>query len=204
MSTTRTLAHGFVLFVFAVAALGQSAAAEAQSQPPAGQVTPDPWPRTISLQGAKYSLYQPQVDSWNGGDLQAHAAVSVLAAAPASQVPVFGVIEITAKTEVDRTARTVYFRQITVVKATFPSAPQRPRSTSRASRRWLTTGRSTMSLDRLEAMLAIEGAEKKARSIPVKNDPPTIVFSQTQRDPRARSTASRSGAPCRAPGSSAS
>ena len=177
MSTTRRLAHGLVLFVFAVAALGQSAAADAQSQPPAGQVTPDPWPRIISLQGAKYSLYQPQVNSWIGGDLQAHAAVSVLA--PASQVPVFGVIEITAKTEVDRTARTVYFRQITVVKATFPSAPQSAAQYQQGFQQLLSTGRSTMSLDRLEAMLAIGGAEKKARSIPVKNDPPAIVFSQT-------------------------
>ena len=34
------------------------------------------------------------------------------------------------------------------------------------------SGRSTMSLDRLEVMLAINGAEKKARTVPVKNDPP--------------------------------
>ena len=34
-----------------------------------------------------------------------------------------------------------------------------------------------MSLDRLEAQLAIGSAEKKARTVPVKNDPPAIVFS---------------------------
>ena len=36
-----------------------------------------------------------------------------------------------------------------------------------------------MSLDRLQAMLAIQGAEKKAHVVPVKNDPPKFVFSQT-------------------------
>ena len=36
-----------------------------------------------------------------------------------------------------------------------------------------------MSLDRLEISLAITGEEKKARAVPVKNDPPRIVFSQS-------------------------
>ena len=34
-----------------------------------------------------------------------------------------------------------------------------------------------MSLDRLEISLAINGEEKKARAVPVKNDPPRFVFS---------------------------
>jgi hypothetical protein len=38
-------------------------------------------------------------------------------------------------------------------------------------------GVSTMSLDRLQAMLSIENALKLGRSVPVKNDPPKIIFS---------------------------
>jgi hypothetical protein len=38
-------------------------------------------------------------------------------------------------------------------------------------------GVSTMSLDRLQAMLSIENALKMGRSVPVKNDPPQIIFS---------------------------
>ena len=34
-----------------------------------------------------------------------------------------------------------------------------------------------MSLDRLQAMLSIENALKMGRSVPVKNDPPKIIFS---------------------------
>lgn len=119
--------------------------------PPPGQVTPDPWPRTLTVRGAKYSLYQPQVDSWDGRRLAAHAAVSVLA--PAAKEPVFGVIEIAAKTNVSRVARTVDFQDITITRATFPSAPQDAAQYQRDFQTVLDTGRSTMSLDRLEAML---------------------------------------------------
>jgi hypothetical protein len=53
-------------------------------------VTPDPWPRTITVSGVKYSLYQPQLDKWDGYDLAAHAAVSVVAAG--AKEPIFGLI----------------------------------------------------------------------------------------------------------------
>ena len=45
----------------------------------------------------------------------------------------------------------------------------------------VSNGPSTMSLDRLEISLAINGEEKKARAVPVKNDPPRFVFSPVGR-----------------------
>jgi len=144
--------------------------------PAAEQVTPDPWPRTIERGGAKFSLYQPQVDRWDAPHIEAHAAVSVQAAG--DKEPVFGIIAILAETEVDRESRTVYFREIRIAKATFPSAPAKAGQYRDGFQAMVSGGRSTMSLDRLEAMLAIEGAEKKAQSVPVVNEPPRIVFSQ--------------------------
>src|SRR5213083_2966519 len=108
---TKRLALGTAVCVLAVACAVAPCAGAGQSPqapPPAAQVTPDPWPRTIAVQGAKYSLYQPQVDTWDSRHLQAHAAVSVLPTG--AKAPVFGVIEITATTDVDRVSRTVYFR----------------------------------------------------------------------------------------------
>ncbi len=173
------LGRGVVACALALASIGvprEGPAASKQVPPAPGDVTPDPWPRNIDIKGVKYSLYQPQLDTWNGRRIESHAAVSVL---PAGQkVRVFGVIEITATTDVDRTSRTVYFRDIKVEKATFPSAPQQAAAYQQGLQTLASTGQSTMSLDRLEAMLAIEGAEKKARTIPVRNDPPRIVFSQ--------------------------
>jgi len=161
------------------AGLAREGAAQSRATPPppAEQVTPDPWPRITTAQGVKYSLYQPQLDSWDGRLIQAHAAVSVLAAG--AKEPVFGVIGIAAVTNVSRASRTVRFADIVITQATFPSAPERASAYQQGFQAMVANGPSTMSLDRLEAMLAVDGAEKKARSVPVKNDPPKLVFSTT-------------------------
>jgi hypothetical protein len=52
----------------------------AQEQPQAGEVTPDPWPRIIDEGGVKYTIFQPQLDRWDGYRFAAHAAVSSLPA----------------------------------------------------------------------------------------------------------------------------
>ena len=87
--------------------LAQGPAAATAGQPATAQATGDRWPKTAELDGATYTVYQPQLDSWDTLNLAAHAAVSVLA--PGSQTPAFGVLKLTAKTKVDRLARTVSF-----------------------------------------------------------------------------------------------
>ena len=142
-------------------------------------MTPDPWPKVLKQGGGTYTIYQPQLDSWNMYRLEAHAAVSVLSAG--AKDPVFGVIEITATTQVHRLLRSVDFTNITVAKATFPSVPQKATQYRTAFQTLLAKGPSTMSLDRLEAALAIQGAEKQAKAVPVKNEPPKFVFAEKQR-----------------------
>jgi hypothetical protein len=158
----------FLLFVLALPGL---VLAQAPTAPPA----PDPWPKSADLNGTKYTIYQPQVDSWNDYVYQAHAAVGVLE--PGSKAPVFGTIELSAYTEVDKQARVVHFLNLVVAKATFPSAPQMAFTYQRAIQSLVTQGPATMSLGRLEKALAIEGAQRQARTVPVLNEPPRIVFS---------------------------
>ncbi len=146
-----------------------------QASPPASDVTPDPWPKSAIVNGTKYTVYQPQLDSWNDYVYQAHGAVSVLAAD--SKAPIFGVIEISAVTIVDKQARVVHFENVLVTKATFPSVPQMAWTYQQAIQSVLNQGPATMSLGRLEAAVAIEGAQRKARQVPVLNEPPRIVFS---------------------------
>src|SRR5262249_60728067 len=103
--------------------VGRAALAQAQKDrapPPAAQVTPDPWPKVFTISGAKYTLYQPQVDKWDGYNFEGHAAVAVLPAG--SKDPVFGAIEITAVTDVAKVSRTVHFRDVKITRAVFPSA----------------------------------------------------------------------------------
>src|SRR5215468_7256847 len=154
------------------AALAQSGG----DQPEAAAVTPDPWPKTIDQGGATYTIYQPQLDSWDGHTIAAHAAVSVRPAG--AKEPDFGVIEITAQTYVSRQSRTVDFADLTVNKATFPATPDKAAGYQQGFQTIIAGGPSTMSLDRLEALLAIESAQQRARAVPVQNEPPQFIFAQ--------------------------
>ena len=153
-----------------------STTAPGEPEPPASEVTPDPWPKTAEVNGTRFTIYQPQLDSWDDYNYQSHAAVQVLPAG--SKDPVFGVVEITAYTIVDRTARVVHIEGATIAKATFPSAPQSAAAWQNAMQGIVASGPSSMSLARLEAALAIEGATRKALQVPVENTPPQIVVTQ--------------------------
>jgi hypothetical protein len=165
----------FALSLAAMMAGQQAAIAQWDNQPDGSRVTPDPWPKVVKQNNATYTLYQPQLDSWDGYNFAAHAAASVLPTG--AKDPSFGVIEITARTHVFRLFRTVHFRDIEVTKATFPSAPTQAAWYQQGFQTMVSGGDSTMSLDRLQAMLSIQDALKLGRSVPVKNDPPKIVFS---------------------------
>jgi hypothetical protein len=147
------------------------------AQAPSGDsapAVPDPWPKSADVGGVKYTMYQPQLDSWDNYNYRAHSAVSVLASG--SKDPIFGVVEISATTIIEKQAKAVHFENLQVTKATFPSAPQMAATYQQAIQGLLSQGPATMSLGRLEAALAIEGASRKAQTVPVLNEPPRIVF----------------------------
>src|SRR5450432_467502 len=89
--------------------------AQAEAPPAAAPTPPDPWPKSALDNGTKYTMYQPQLDSWDNYNYRAHAAVSVLPAG--SKDPVFGVVEISATTIVEKQAKAVPFENLTVTKA---------------------------------------------------------------------------------------
>jgi len=50
----------FVLSFSVTAMLHQAVLAQSLvGQPPASEVTPDPWPKVVDQNGVKYALYQP-------------------------------------------------------------------------------------------------------------------------------------------------
>src|SRR5215471_11674082 len=89
---------GFIFALsLAVMMVGQGpATAQWDDQPDGSQVTPDPWPKILKQYSATYTLYQPQLNSWDGYNFAAHAAASVLPSG--AKDPSFGVIEIKSKT----------------------------------------------------------------------------------------------------------
>ena len=97
----------------------------------------------------------------------------------------------TAVTDVAKVSRTVHFLDVKIVKAVFPTAPDRSAAYRRRCRPWPRAAgrpcRSTGSRSRWPSTGRREGARR-----PVKNDPPRIVFSQPPPS-SCRSTARRSG-----------
>src|SRR5262245_49772605 len=177
--TMRAFLATLLVLTLPLTALAQQQAPSqpTSDQPPASQVTPDSWPKTTQVNNINYTLYQPQLDKWDGYTVEAHAAVSVQPVD--AKEPTFGVVEISAVTEVDKQASTVYFDAIQITKATFPSAPDQAPVYKKAIQEIVNDGPATMSLGRLKAAAAIEGAQLKGKSVPVKNDAPQILFKQT-------------------------
>jgi uncharacterized protein (TIGR03000 family) len=143
----------------------------ADGEPPAD----DSWPRKITSNGYSLTVYQPQIEKWDRNRLEARAAVPV--ETKASPQPTYGVVWITARTEVDKEHRLVTLDDIAVPRANFPSAPDRADEYLAAVRKTLPSATTTLALDRLEANLAVTQAEAKRKRLPLKNEPPRILFS---------------------------
>ncbi|HEU4381949.1 MAG TPA: hypothetical protein VFR85_00495 [Anaeromyxobacteraceae bacterium] len=154
-----------------------SAAPAAQAPQGSAPASPDGWPRTIQTKEATYTVYQPQLESWDGYQIAFRAAASVTPPGE-KEPPVFGVLEFAAKTLTDKLARTVELQELRVLKAQFPSAPDREPAWQAAFQAMVPEKAPVIALDRLEAQLAILGAQKKGQAQQVKNDPPRILIAE--------------------------
>jgi hypothetical protein len=175
----------------ALAALAWETRAFAQTPPGGGSPTlsaadalaaqapptaPD-WPRVIKTGETTLSFYLPQLDSWDGSRLEAHAAVSVQTSAKTP--PVFGVAFIAADTQVDKGARQVTLENLRIEKVHFPSATNQEPAFKKLLERHIPAKVRTLELDRLETALSMSEQREKGESKPIRNDPPRIVFSTT-------------------------
>src|SRR5438445_2007569 len=168
-----------------VAAMTCSVPLRAQSAAPSAasgqEVTPAGdelnWPREFEDNGARVDIYQPQIEKWEGADFETRSAVAITAAG--SNAPAYGVFWMKARADVDKAARIVTLNDIEVTRAMFPSVPGLQNQYLALIRKHVPTVNKTVALDHLEASYAISEAVKKARTVPVKNDPPRIIYSAT-------------------------
>ncbi|HTS74928.1 MAG TPA: hypothetical protein VMG40_01925 [Bryobacteraceae bacterium] len=142
--------------------------------PPAGDGT---WPREIQAGSIHLTIYQPQVDRWEGNKIDSRSAVIATRAGDPAQI--FGTVSIHARTEVDRESRLVSFEDISIKQADFPTAAALEPTLLKAVRDSLPNWPRTVSLDRLLADLSITQAESKAEAVHLRNNPPKIIFSKT-------------------------
>lgn len=93
-------------------------ASQAQTQTPAKTEPPaPPWPQVITNGTSTLTIYQPQLDSWDGYTLQARSAV---AAADKGGITTYGIVYASAHTLVDKATRWVLLDQYQITKVDFP------------------------------------------------------------------------------------
>ena len=159
----------------ALAATAPSAALAQPAAAPPANLPADPWPRDVSIANAAVLVYQPQVNSWVGNQIDMRMAAALKPTGAAQET--FGVVFATARTQVDKAARTVVFQNLQVSKVDFPTLPDRGAGYVAALQTSLGKQMQSISLDRLEAALAAAGI--KAAPVEVQNNPPQVVVSYT-------------------------
>ena len=157
---------------FLATAVALVVACTAQAQAPAPDVA---WPREAkAADGTVITVYQPQVERWADNNLSGRAAVSVKR--PNVKEPHYGVIELSARTEIDKSADLVTLSSVRITKSSFPGASAEEVEKYLATLRASVTKQSwPVSAQALQANLAIAQARSQ-KGQPVKNDPPQILF----------------------------
>jgi hypothetical protein len=153
-----------------------SAAKQQNKQPASASTAEQAWPRTFTRSTDTFSIYQPQVDKWDGDRLYLYSAVEV--ANPSKKSTNYGVIWFNARAEIDKLNRTVTLDQLQLTKANFPAEPSKNSELMQLLEAKLPKVTRTVSLDRLVAATEADG--QPIKTVEVKNDPPAIIFSTNQ------------------------
>ena len=152
--------------------LGVHAQGTATSQSP---IPADPWPRVIDLANGQVLVYQPQINSWTGNQLDFRAALALKPEGAKEET--FGVVFASARTQVDKIARTVVYENMKISKLDFPTLPDHGAAYSKELQADFVKTIGSISLDRMEAALAAAGI--KAPPVEVNNTPPQVIVSYT-------------------------
>jgi hypothetical protein len=176
-----------LLSVVSFASLGAAVlAAQAPPAPPPKQTAPlsklaapldGGWPREVRTSAGVFTVYQPQVDSWDGSRLALYAAVSLKEKEDAA--PIYGVVWADGRTVVDKEARLVTFTDREFKKVAFPSHPEKSGPILEVVRKEVAPVTRSLALDRFAALLEVSEADKATRTLELGHTPPRIVFSTT-------------------------
>lgn len=135
----------------------------------------EPWPRKVTHGDETISMYQPQVEAWEGDELRAYAAIAVVS--KTHKAAKYGVLWFTAQTEVDKVNREVTLDNFQITKVKFPTIPAKEPEYQAFLQAKLPGRSKVIALDRLEAALAVGDSEQAGvEALEVKNDPPKVIF----------------------------
>ena len=153
----------------------QPRSSASSAAPPAGVNTDSGWPRKIVSGEITLLFYQPQIRKWENNRIEAYAALAVQTAGSDRQT--YGVVQFTARTEVDKVNRMVTLEDFHITNSEFPTAPDKASEYAAILQREQLSKVKTIALDRLLANLAAESAEHNFQGQQVKNEAPRIIFS---------------------------
>jgi uncharacterized membrane protein YgcG len=133
------------------------------------------WPREVkAADGTVITVYQPQLERWADNALAGRAAVSVMR--PGEKDPHYGVIELGARTQIDKSSDVVTLTNVRITRSSFPGAAAGDAEKYLAALRGSVTRESwPVSAQALQANLAIAQARSQ-KGVAVNNDPPLILF----------------------------
>ncbi|MCB1846343.1 MAG: hypothetical protein KDI04_02880 [Halieaceae bacterium] len=134
------------------------------------------WPRSYTLSDATLRVFQPQVESWQDNLLRFRVAADASTGSGDKQE--FGVFFGNARTQVDRSSRSVTLADVTLTRSNFPTLADNGDAYRQALQQQLAASVTTISLDRLQASLAASGSVQSA-PVTVRNVPPEIIVSDS-------------------------
>ena len=134
------------------------------------------WPREAKgADGTVITAYQPQIESWADNNLAGRAAVAVKR--PGDKEPSYGVIELAARTQIDKASDVATLTNLRITKSSFPGAtPEQAQSYLATLRGAVRRDSWPVPVQALQTNLAITQARSKQKGQAVKNDPPQILF----------------------------
>jgi hypothetical protein len=135
------------------------------------------WPREVGTSVGTFTVYQPQLDSWDGSRLALYAAISLKAKEDAP--PLYGGVWVDGLTVVNAESRLVTFSDREIRKVAFHSQPDKNLEVLEVLKKEVEPVTRSLALDRLAAMLEVADADKAIRSLELQHHPPRIVFSTT-------------------------
>lgn len=133
----------------------------------------DRWPRLLPTDKGQITMYQPQLELFDGTKLEARAAVSVKR--PTDTAAVFGAVWISSTVNVDRDLRMVYIKTLQITNVRFPESVKNQEVLKTTIAEALKKDQPPISLDELvTAMDAVKKANSSVSNF--RNDPPEILY----------------------------
>jgi len=150
----------------------------AQTPPTQPGPTLDPtalqWPRFITTNGYEFAVYQPQIISWPGNQMDGRFAVAVRPAGTSNET--LGVVFFKVRTEIDKVNRLVSMEDYQITKVDFPTQRSLQGTYQGIIRNELPKATKTIPLDHLESTFAVSADIAKVKLQQVDNTPPTFIY----------------------------